>query len=46
MTPVRFAQPSFTELFTPKLVTVLKEGYGLSDLRSAGGRRMAVRPPV
>ena len=34
MTPVRFAQPSFTELFTPKLVTVLKEGYGLSDLRT------------
>ncbi|MCZ0733573.1 SulP family inorganic anion transporter [Phreatobacter sp. AB_2022a] len=34
MTPVRFAQPSFTELFTPKLVTVLKEGYGLRDLRT------------
>lgn len=34
MTPVRFAQPSFSELFTPKMVTVLKEGYGLSDLRT------------
>jgi sulfate permease, SulP family len=26
--------PSFTELFTPKLVTVLKEGYGLAQLRA------------
>jgi SulP family sulfate permease len=25
--------PSFAELFTPKLVTVLREGYGLADLR-------------
>ena len=28
------AAPSFTELFTPKLVTVLREGYGLDHLRS------------
>ena len=27
-------QPSFAELFTPKLVTVLREGYGLADLRA------------
>ncbi|HET6838618.1 MAG TPA: SulP family inorganic anion transporter [Bradyrhizobium sp.] len=27
-------QPSFAELFVPKLVTVLREGYGLSDLRT------------
>ncbi len=26
------AQPSFAELFTPKLVTQLREGYGLRDL--------------
>lgn len=28
------AAPSFTELFTPKLVTVLREGYGLGHLRA------------
>jgi sulfate permease, SulP family len=28
------AEPSFAELFTPKLITVLQEGYGWSDLRS------------
>jgi SulP family sulfate permease len=27
-------QPTFAELFTPKLVTVLREGYGLADLRA------------
>lgn len=27
------ARPSFAELFTPKLVTVLREGYGLAGLR-------------
>ena len=27
-------QPSFAELFTPKLVTILREGYGLSHLRA------------
>ena len=26
--------PSFAELFTPKLVTVLREGYGLAQLRT------------
>ncbi len=26
--------PTFAELFTPKLVTVLKEGYGLRDFRA------------
>ena len=26
-------QPTFAELFTPKLVTVLREGYGLADFR-------------
>src|SRR3712207_2046877 len=28
------AGPTFAELFTPKLVTVLKEGYGLRHLRA------------
>lgn len=28
------ARPSLAELFTPKLVTVLREGYRLSDLRA------------
>jgi len=28
------AQPSFAELFTPKLMTVLREGYGWADLRA------------
>ncbi|BBK45480.1 sodium-independent anion transporter [Allostella vacuolata] len=27
-------EPSFAELFTPKLVTVLREGYRLADLRA------------
>ena len=27
-------EASFAELFTPKLVTVLREGYGLKDLRA------------
>ncbi len=26
--------PTFAELFTPKLITVLREGYGLADLRT------------
>ena len=30
----RPAAPSFAELFTPKLVTVFREGYGLSNLRA------------
>ena len=28
------ARESFADLFTPKLVTVLREGYGLADLRA------------
>lgn len=28
------AQPTFAELFTPKLVTILREGYGLANLRA------------
>ena len=28
------SQPTFVELFTPKLVTVLREGYGLAQLRA------------
>jgi sulfate permease, SulP family len=32
--PAAQAEPSFAELFTPKLITVLREGYGWSDLRS------------
>ena len=27
-------QPTFAELYVPKLVTVLREGYGLSDFRA------------
>jgi len=30
----RTVQPSFLDLFTPKLVTVLREGYRLSDLKA------------
>ena len=26
--------PSFLETFTPKLVTILREGYGLANLRA------------
>src|SRR5258707_18814 len=28
------AEPDFAELFTPKLITVLRESYGLADLRA------------
>jgi sulfate permease, SulP family len=31
---VRPPEPSFVELFTPKLITILRERYGLSDLRA------------
>ncbi|WP_290542165.1 SulP family inorganic anion transporter [Aestuariivirga sp.] len=31
--PARPASPTFAELFTPKLVTVLREGYTLKNLR-------------
>ena len=27
-------EPSFVELFTPKLMTVLREGYGLAGFRA------------
>jgi SulP family sulfate permease len=37
----RPAEPTFSEMFTPKLVTVLKEGYGLAHLRA--DRRRAHR---
>ena len=30
----RSSAPTFVELFTPKIVTVFREGYGLGDLRS------------
>jgi SulP family sulfate permease len=30
----RAAAPSFVQLFTPKLITVLREGYGLAQLRA------------
>ena len=32
--PKLSAQPTALELFTPKLVTVLREGYGVADLRA------------
>ena len=31
---LRPATPSFAELFTPKLVTILREGYGWTQLRT------------
>src|SRR5690606_24635999 len=30
----RAPEPTFAELFTPKLVTILREGYALRDLRA------------
>ncbi|MBI0535472.1 STAS domain-containing protein [Roseomonas sp. KE2513] len=33
-TPLAPAAPGFAEMFTPKLVTVLREGYGLAGLRA------------
>jgi sulfate permease, SulP family len=32
--PFGHAQPTFTELFTPKLITLLREGYGWAGLRA------------
>src|SRR5437764_1976196 len=32
--PIAPPVPSFVELFTPKLVTLLREGYRLADLRA------------
>ena len=34
LTRLRPAVPSFAELFTPKLVTILREGYGWTQLRA------------
>jgi SulP family sulfate permease len=34
MTMTPSAQPGFAALFTPKLITVLREGYGLKELRA------------
>lgn len=30
----RYIKPGFVELFTPKLITVLREGYGMAQLRA------------
>src|SRR3984893_15717848 len=30
----RIKQPTFAELYAPKLITVLREGYGLADFRA------------
>ena len=30
----RSVEPSFLELYTPKLATVLREGYGLANLKA------------
>jgi SulP family sulfate permease len=32
--PLRALQPTFVDLFTPKLVTVLREGYGFKEFRA------------
>jgi sulfate permease, SulP family len=32
--PLGAARPTFGELFTPKLVTILREGYGLADFKA------------
>src|SRR5258708_19974497 len=34
MTDQPIKRAGFAELFTPKLVTILREGYGLRDLRT------------
>lgn len=33
-TPSQFQQPTFAELFTPKLVTIVRERYGLANFRA------------
>ena len=40
----RSVEPTFAELFTPKLITVLRERYGLADLRAdaAAGLTVAI----
>src|SRR5215217_7146784 len=32
--PLRAPQPSFADLFTPKLVTMLRQGYGPKDFQA------------
>jgi SulP family sulfate permease len=32
--PLRAPQPTFLDLFTPKLITVLREGYGFKDFQA------------
>ena len=41
--PVRPVQPTFVDLFAPKLATVLREGYGWRDPRAdaVGGLTVA-----
>ena len=42
--PQRLARaPSAADLFTPKLVTVLREGYSIGDLRADLSARVARR---
>ena len=31
---LRSHQPTFAELYSPKLITVFREGYGLADFRT------------
>ena len=39
---IRLRHPTFAELFTPKLVTVLREGYGFADFRADADRGLTV----
>ena len=32
--PLRAPQPTFVDLFTPKLVTVLRDGYGFREFQA------------
>ena len=34
VTQKTIGSPSFADLYTPKLITILRQGYGLSDLRA------------
>src|SRR4029078_11347991 len=42
--PLRRPEPTFAELFTPKLVTILRDGYTGADLRAdaIAGRTVAI----
>ena len=42
MTTVQIKAPSFLELYTPKLITVLREGYGIAGLRADAVAGMTV----